>query len=90
MDVPEPVDRNQMHFYSTNLSLTAARLGFGVALCNIFEIQEDLLQGGLVKLLEKAVPETHDFYLLTNQPERRTVRAQLFEDWIKSQTRITR
>ena len=90
IDVPEPGGLKQMHFYSTNLSLTAARLGFGVALCNIFEIREDLLQGGLVKLLEKAVPETHNFYLLTNQPEHRTVRAQLFEDWIKNQTRITR
>jgi len=88
MDEPEPENVKQVHFYSTNLSLTAARLGYGVALCNLFEIQEDLLQGSLVKLLKKAVPETHNFYLLTNQAEHRSLRAQLFEDWIKIQTRL--
>jgi LysR family glycine cleavage system transcriptional activator len=86
MGVPVPEEVRQIHFYSTNLSLTAARLGYGVALCNPFEIQEDLRQGRLVKLLEKAVPETHKYYLLTNQPEQRSLRAQLFEDWIKTQT----
>ncbi len=88
MDVPEPGNVKQLHFYSTSLSLTAARLGFGIALCNPFEIQEDLLQGRLVKLLKKEVPETHNFYLLTNHAEHRSLRAQLFEDWIKSQTRV--
>jgi len=86
MHVPEPREVKQIHFYSTSLSLTAARLGYGVALCNPFEIQEDLLEGRLVKLLKKAVPETHNFYLLSNQAEHRSVRAQLFEDWIKTQT----
>lgn len=86
MDEPEPENMRQMHFYSTNLSLTAARQGYGVALCNLFEIKEDLRQGRLVKLMKKAVPESHNYYLLTNQPEHRSLRAQLFEDWLKVQT----
>jgi LysR family glycine cleavage system transcriptional activator len=86
MGEPEPENVRQIHFYSTSLSLTAARLGYGVALCNLFEIREDLRQGRLVKLLKKAVPESHNYYLLTNQPEHRSLRAQLFEDWIKMQT----
>lgn len=84
MDMPD--DTRQIHFYSTNLSLTAARLGYGVALCNSFEIQEDLRDGRLVTLLKKAIPESHNYYLLTNQVEHRSLRAQLFEDWIKTQT----
>jgi len=86
MNVVAPENMRQMHFQSTNLSLTAARLGFGVALCNTFEIQEDLRQGRLVKLMKKGVAESHNYYLLSNQPEHRSLRAQLFEDWIKSQT----
>jgi LysR family glycine cleavage system transcriptional activator len=86
MKEPEPENVRQIHFYSTNLSLVAARLGYGVALCNSFEIQDDLRQGQLVKLLKKAVPESHNFYLLTNQPGQRSLRAQLFEDWIRTQT----
>lgn len=85
MDVSVPEDIRQIHLYSTNLSLTAARLGYGVALCNPFETQEDLRQGRLVRPLKQAIPESHNFYLLTNQPEHRSLRAQLFEDWIRSQ-----
>lgn len=85
MNEPEPANATQMYFYSTNLSLTAARLGYGVALCNPFEVQEDLRQGRLVKLLKKSVPEAHSYYLLTNHTEHRSLRAQLFEDWLKTQ-----
>ena len=86
MNVAVPDDMTQIHFYSTNLTLTAARLGYGVALCNSFEIQEDLRQGRLVKPLNRAIAESHNYYLLTNRPEHRSLRAQLFEDWIKTQT----
>lgn len=85
MNEPEPSNMSQMYFYSTNLSLTAARLGYGVALCNPFEIQEDLREGRLVMLLKKTIPEAHNYYLLTNPEAHRTLRAQLFEDWIKTQ-----
>ena len=86
MQVAIPENVRQLHFHSTNLSLTAARLGYGVALCNTFEIQEDLRQGRLVKLMKKGVAESHNYYLLSNRPEHRSLRAQLFEDWIKLQT----
>jgi len=85
MKEAEPSNASQMYFYSTNLSLTAARLGYGVALCNPFEIQDDLRQGRLVKLLKKAVPEAYNYYLLTKQEGHRSLRAQLFEDWLKTQ-----
>lgn len=84
MGIEDPGATAGIHFYSTNLSLTAARLGYGVALCNPFEIQEDLRHGRLVKLLNKAVPESHSYYLLTHRPEHQTLRATLFEEWIKS------
>ncbi|GAG45085.1 unnamed protein product, partial [marine sediment metagenome] len=61
----------------------AARQGYGVALGNPFEVQEDLRQGRLVRLLERTVPESHNYYLLTDQPERQSLRARLFEEWIK-------
>jgi LysR family glycine cleavage system transcriptional activator len=85
MGEPQPANSSQMFFYSTNLSLVAARQGYGVALCNPFEIREDLREGRLVKLLKKTVPEAHNYYLLTNRKESQSLRAQLFEDWIKTQ-----
>lgn len=82
MDVPMPEGVRQIHFYSANLSHTAARQGCGVALCNPFEIQEDLSQGRLIKLLERTIPESHGYYILSNSPERQSLRAKLFEQWI--------
>ena len=83
MGVEVPDSIRQTHFFSTALSLTAARNGFGVALCNPLEVQDDLREGRLVKVLEKSIPESHKYYLLCNFAEGQSLRAQLFEDWIK-------
>jgi LysR family glycine cleavage system transcriptional activator len=82
MDVDVPDSIRQTHFFSTALSLTAARNGFGVALCNPLEVQDDLREGRLVKVLEDSIPESHKYYLLCNFDEGQTLRAQLFEEWI--------
>ncbi len=82
MDVDVPDSIRQTHFFSTALSLTAARNGFGVALCNPLEVQDDLREGRLVKVLEDSIPESHEYYLLCNFDEGQSLRAQLFEEWI--------
>jgi len=84
MDVEVPDSIRQTHFFSTALSLTAARNGFGVALCNPLEVQDDLREGRLVKVLEDSIPESHKYYLLCNFDEGQTLRAQLFEEWINN------
>lgn len=84
MGVEVPDSIRQTHFFSTALSLTAARNGFGVALCNPLEVQDDLREGKLVKVLENSISESHKYYLLCNFAEGQSLRAQLFEDWIKN------
>jgi len=84
MDVEVPDSIRQTHFFSTALSLTAARNGFGVALCNPLEVQDDLREGRLVKVLEDSIPQSHKYYLLCNFDEGQTLRAQLFEEWINN------
>ena len=84
MGVEVPDSIRQTHFFSTALSLTAARNGFGVALCNPLEVQDDLREGRLVKVLEYSIPESHKYYLLCNFDEGQTLRAQLFEEWINN------
>ena len=80
--VPHAIRRT--HFFSTALSLTAARSGFGVALCNPLEVQDDLREGRLVKMLDNSMPESHKYYLLCDYAERQSLRAQLFEQWLKN------
>jgi LysR family glycine cleavage system transcriptional activator len=76
----------QTYFFNTVLSLTAARNGFGVALCNPLEVQDDLREGRLVRLLEHAIPESQDYYLLCDPIDRQSRRARLFEEWMKNIT----
>lgn len=72
----------QTHFFSTVLSLTAARNGFGVALCNSLEVQDDLREGRLVRILDHAIPESQNYYLLCDPKATQSLRARLFEEWI--------
>jgi hypothetical protein len=41
--------------------------------------------GQVGKAAEKSVPEAHSYYLLTNHAGERSLRAQLFEYWLKTQ-----
>lgn len=83
MDLPIPDQARQIYYFNTNLTLSAARQGHGVALCNRFEVREDLLEGRLIKLLNSTVPEAQSYFLLTDHPLEQSLRAQLLEEWIK-------
>ena len=78
-----PESTTSLNFFNTNLTLSAARDGYGIALCNRMEAQKDLLEGHLVRLLERSIPEIDSYYLLTHHSEKQSLRAKLFEDWIK-------
>ena len=82
MNVEFPGSIQQTYFFSTALSLTAARNGFGVALCNPLEVQDDLRAGRLVKVLEQSIAESESYYLLCHNAEEQSLRAQLFEEWM--------
>jgi len=84
MNVPIPENTKNLYFYNTNLTISAAREGYGIALCNRLETQKDLLEGRLIKLLDKPIPELDSYYLLTEIPDKQSLRALLFEEWIKN------
>ncbi len=84
MNIPISVNTKNIHFFSTNLTLSAARDGYGIALCNRLEVQQDIHEGRLIKLLDKTIPELDSYYLLLDKPEKKSLRAKLFEEWIKN------
>ena len=84
MNIPESENTRNLYFFNTNLTLSAAREGYGIALCNLLETQQDLLEGRLIKLLDRTIPELDSYYLLTDLPEQQSLRSQLFEEWIKN------
>jgi len=83
MQISEPDNVSPMHFFNTAISLVAARQGYGIALCNHFEVKEDLREGRLVKLFNQTIPESHSYYLLADREENPPLRVQIFEAWIK-------
>ena len=84
MNIPPPVETKNIYFFSTTITLSAAREGYGIALCNRLEAQQDLLEGRLIKLLNKTIPELDSYYLLTNMPKQQSLKTQLFEERIRS------
>lgn len=80
--VPMPDFKNSIFFPNTSQALTAARLGYGVALCNNFETQTYIQDGTLILLSEKSIPEEKSYYLLSHPEHRRSLKSELFENWI--------
>lgn len=79
-----PTDaKNHLRFFNTHVALSAARRGLGVALATSLEVQNDLLTGALVKVLDYSITEPDQYYLVAHFPENQSNRALLFEHWLK-------
>lgn len=81
-NVPKPDTVQNIHFANTSQALTAACLGYGVALSNDFETQDFIRDGRLIRLTDRSIPEEKDYFLLTPAPARGSARTALFADWI--------
>jgi len=75
--------KNHLRFFNTHVALAAARRGLGVALASSLEVQNDLLMGTLVKVLDDSIEEPEQYYLVAHFPENQTNRSMLFERWLK-------
>jgi hypothetical protein len=52
-------------------------------LASSLEVQNDLLMGTLVKVLDDSIEEPEQYYLVAHFPEDQTNRSMLFERWLK-------
>lgn len=75
--------KNHLRFFNTHVALSAARRGLGVALATSLEVQNDLLTGALIKVLDYSIEEPDQYYLVAHFPENQSNRALLFEHWLK-------
>ena len=80
--VTELAKRKTIRFANTAQALTAASLGYGIALCNTLETDELIQQGQLVRFLHKPILEENSYFLVTQAREKQSLKAQLFSDWI--------
>ena len=82
IEIPDHAE--QIYFFNANLALNAARSGYGLALCNRFEVKDDLLEGRLVKLANHTLPDLHSYFLLADEPDKQPLKARIFEDELKN------
>lgn len=71
-----------IYFPNTSQALTAARLGYGIALCNAFESQEFIRQGQLVRSGDRSIEEENSYFLLSRDDQQISLKSKIFEDWI--------
>ena len=75
----------QMYFQDSFQVIMAVRSAHGVGLIDRTDIFEDLQSGQLVALLSESVEADANVFLVTDMPERITVRAKLFADYVRDQ-----
>lgn len=63
--------------------ISATREGCGIGLADRIEVARDLRSGNLLALLEETVEAQQSHYLVTEQPQRMSVRARLFAEHIR-------
>lgn len=74
--------RRNIYFPNTSQALSAALLGYGVAIANTFETDEFIRSGQLVRLLDKPADEECGYYLLAPSAANETLKSRVFEEWI--------
>ena len=78
-----PEEATNFYFENDYVCQSAARRGYGVALCNALETQEDMQEGRLTRLFSKPTPEAEKYYLAGSPKGQRAAKVQLFIDWIR-------
>jgi len=81
-DLAIPDMSQSIYFPNTSQALTAARLGYGVALCNTFETQEFIREGQLVRLTEKSIEEEDGYFLFIRNSKTVSLKSKVFAEWI--------
>lgn len=68
--------------------LSAVREGFGIGLVDKTEVYQDLREGRLRALSEHKIAAQHQHYLLTDKPDKQTIRAQVFTEFLQQQLQV--
>ena len=75
--------RQEIYFQDVYQVLTAVREGFGIGLLDRVDVQRELNSGQLVALFDDTVEAKESHYLVMNKKEKRSVRARLFEEFLR-------
>jgi LysR family glycine cleavage system transcriptional activator len=81
-NVVKPEVQESIIFPNTSQALTSARLGYGVALGNTFEIQEFVREGQLIQLTDESIEEEQSYFLVSRNEDQMSLKSKIFEEWI--------
>ena len=80
-----PVEgKRRVYFDGANLSLNAARAGYGIAMGDLATVREDLDNGKLVRPFKQAVPAAYPYYLVAPPVTEQSAPCRALEAWVCS------
>ncbi|HEY6629852.1 MAG TPA: LysR substrate-binding domain-containing protein [Rhizobiaceae bacterium] len=72
----------RVYFDGANLSLQAARAGYGIAMGDMATVKSDLADGRLVRLFDESVPAAFPYYLIAAPRSEQSAAARAMEEWL--------
>ncbi len=73
---------SNIYFSNTSQALAAARLGYGIALCNTFEAHDYIREGQLIQLFDLPIEEAQEYYIVTQFEPEKPLKVSIFEEWV--------
>ena len=77
------IGHKKLFFEDSSHMVIAAKEGLGIALCDPLEIQSELQQKQLFIVSDASITSEQDYYLLLDQSDKLSLRAQLFNEFVQ-------
>nr|WP_315476610.1 transcriptional regulator GcvA [uncultured Undibacterium sp.] len=77
--------KHETHHSDSNLMLTAAKAGQGIAVARHSLVAGEIAAGNLIRLFDLIAPSDYNYYLVTPKDLKKSVALQAFEDWLKKE-----
>lgn len=79
--------KHETHHSDSNLMLTAAKAGQGIAVARHSLVAAEIAAGNLVRLFDLIAPSDYSYYLVTPKGLQKNAALVAFEEWLKEEAR---
>ncbi|MBC3809535.1 transcriptional regulator GcvA [Undibacterium seohonense] len=80
--------KHETHHSDSNLMLTAAKAGQGIAVARHSLVAGEIEAGNLVRLFDLIAPSDYSYYLVTPKGLQKNDALQAFEQWLKKEAKV--
>ncbi|MBY0574723.1 MAG: XRE family transcriptional regulator, partial [Undibacterium sp.] len=77
--------KHETHHSDSNLMLTAAKAGQGIAMGRHSLVASEIAAGNLIRLFDIVAPSEFHYYLVTSTGQKKTAALLAFEKWLRQE-----